>query len=475
MQFTPAAWVFLAALISPVAKAAAPLPADVVARMDAYLQARTDMGGFSGAVLLAQGDRVLFSKGYGYADVEKRLRFTPSTRLEVASMSKMFTAMAALKLRDQGKLKLDDPICRYLSDCPVAWQAITIQELIHHSAGIPDYEDRLGMATEAYFALMTQAGATAALYADAKRRPLEFAPGTQYDYSNTGYLVLAQVVQSAAGEPFARYVTDTLLKPAGMSDSGVLGVGPRPSGLANGYSFGYVGWDKLLGGFSLTDGTLKRVPELALTPPAGDAWLYTDVMDLYRWSRIMDGSALVPAEEAREVFTPAMEGYGDGWIISGQDGDLEYEHSGMLPGYVSDLVKLPAGDVTLVVLCNLDRARLHSITRSLIAMTRGEPYDPPLRGRPVALGAAALSRLTGDYRTADGETLRVAVDEGMLSASLPGRYVAGLIPLSDTRFYMPFADGEASFMLGPDGHAHALNMRYDGRDHPAILILPKPR
>ena len=475
MQYRTATWILLAALITPAAKAAPPLPADLAARTDAYLQARTHMGGFSGAVLLAQGGRVLFAKGYGYADVEQRLRFTPTTRFEAASISKMFTAMAALKLRDQAKLKLDDPICRYLSDCPAAWQAITVQQLIHHSSGIPDYEDRLGMGTQAYLALMIRPGATAALYADAKKRPLEFPPGTKYDYSNTGYLVLAQVVQSAAGEPFARYVTDTLLKPAGMRDSGVLGGKPRPSGLAYGYSFGNVGWDKLLGGFSLTDGTLKRMPELALTPPAGDAWLYTDVEDLYRWSRIMDGSALVPADEAREVFTPASEGYGDGWIISGRDVALEYEHSGVLPGYVSDFIKLPASDITLVVLCNLDRARIHSITRSLVAMARGEPYDPPSRGKPVTLEAAAFSRLTGDYRTVDGETLRVALDEGMLSASLPSHYVAGLIPLSDTRFYMPLADGEATFMLGPDGHAHALNLRYDGQDHPAILIIPKPQ
>lgn len=471
MHCRAVAGAFLAAFLS-LGHAGTPLPADLTRDMDVYLQARTDMGGFSGVVLLAQGDQVLFSKGYGYADVERRVRFTPTTRFEAASISKMFTAMAALKLRDAGKLKLDDPICRYLSGCPAAWQPITVQELIHHSSGIPDYEGRLDLGSDAYFALMTRADATAALDADARRRPLDFPPGIKYSYSNTGYLVLAQVVQAAAGKPFVRYVTDVLLKPAGMRDSGALGEGLRPSGLAYGYSFGDVGWKKLLGGFPLTDGTLKRMPELALTPPAGDAWLYTDVEDLYRWSRIMDGGVLVPPDEVREVFTPGLGGYGAGWFISGHDAELRYEHTGTLPGYVSDFVKLPSADITLIVLCNLDRARMGSIVKSLTAMVQGQPYDMPVRGKPVTLGAAAFARLTGDYRTADGEILHIALGDGQLSASLPGRYVAGLIPLSDTRFYMPLADGEATFMPGPAGHARALNLHYDGQDHLAMLIVP---
>ena len=472
MQSNAAAAVLLAALTITVAQAGTRLPADVAEGMDAYLQARTDMGGFSGTVLLAQGDRVVFEKGYGYADIERRVPFSPTTPFEVASLTKMFTAMAALKLRDAGKLKLDDSICRYLSDCPVAWQPITVDELIHHTAGIHDYEQRLEMGSNAYFAVMSRTDATAVLYAEAKKRPLDFPPGSNFNYSNTGYLVLAQVVQSAAGERFSRYVREALLKPAGMHDSGVLGTGTRPAALAQGYSFGDVGWDKLLGGFALTDGTLRRVPRLALTTPAGDAGLYSDAEDLYRWSRIMDGSTLVSTAEAREVFTPERDYYGDGWIVTGKGTDLEYQHTGALPGYLSHIIKLPARDVTLVVLCNLDRARMSSITGSLLAMVLGKPYEMPVRGKPVVLSDTSVGRLVGDYRIADGEVISVSYDGTLLNTTLPGQSAAGLIPLSGKRFYIPLVDGEADFVMGPQGHASAVNLHYGGQAHPASFVAP---
>lgn len=442
--------------------------------MDTYLTARTRLGGFSGAVLFAEGGKLLLRKGYGYADVARHVPYTPDTPQEAASLSKMFTAMAAFKLRDQGKLKLDDPICKYLSGCPGAWKTITVDQLIHHTSGIPDYETRLDLGSAGYMKFMQDLEATHRIYADAQRRPLDFAPGTRFSYSNTGYIVLAEVIQSAAGEPFGDYVSATLLKPAHMDHSGMLGTAKRPAHLAQGYTFGTIDWEKLLGGFALDDGTLELVPPLALTPPAGDTWLYTDVDDLYRWSRIMDGSELVPPAEVREVYKPVRGYYGAGWFIARTGGVLTYEHDGDLPGYVSTFVKLPGSHSTLIVLCNLDRARLDSITTALLAIARGQPYDMPVSGKPVSLSDAELAPLLGEYRTADGAVLTVSRNGRLLNASLPGRYQGDLIPLSPTVSYFPLADGRASFTLGKDGDASSVDLHYDGQEHIAIRIPAVP-
>jgi CubicO group peptidase (beta-lactamase class C family) len=465
MQHSVATGFILAALISPLGLIAAPLPADAGARIDAYLAARSAMGGFSGAVLVVQDGKTVLRKGYGYADLVTRRPYTPDTQHPVASVSKMFTAMAALKLRDAGKLKLDDPICRYLQACPAAWAAITVQELMHHSSGIPDYESRLGIGSPAYEAFMVRRDATADIYADAKTRPLDFTPGTKFNYSNTGYIVLAMVVQAASGEHFASYVTRSLLKPAGMTHSGVLGLGPRPGALDTGYTFGDLGWDKLLGGFALTDGTLKPVPDLALTPPAGDAWLYATVDDLERWSRIMDGSTVVPTAEAQEVFTPGADGYGDGWVVDTSGDQREFEHTGALPGLTTDFVKLPDSKLTLILFCNLDRARMESIHNTLISIMQGKPYDMPVRGKPVKLADADYTRLMGSYRMADGTPLIVGHDDALLTAELKGHYQAGLIPLSATEFYFPLGDGEALFTLDAGGKVTSVDMHYHGIDH----------
>ena len=207
-------------------------PAGVAESVDRYLSARTELGRFSGAVLVAKGDRVLFRKGYGYADVARRAPFTPETRQAVASITKMFTSMAALKLRDAGKLRLDESVCARLSGCPDAWKPVTVRHLMRHTSGIPDYEDPLDLGSEKYLAVMMREGTSRRLVEDAKKEPLDFPPGTRFRYSNTGYLVLAEVVESAAGVPFNDFVTKTLLRPAGMVRAGLFDGTSVPEGLA---------------------------------------------------------------------------------------------------------------------------------------------------------------------------------------------------------------------------------------------------
>ncbi len=133
------------ALTNSAAQTATPSP--LAASLDRYLSARTELGRFSGAVLVAKGDRVLFRKGYGFADVAARKPYTPETRHAVASITKMFTSMAALKLRDAGKLKLDDSVCAHLAACPDAWKPVTVRELMRHTSGIPDYEEPLELGS----------------------------------------------------------------------------------------------------------------------------------------------------------------------------------------------------------------------------------------------------------------------------------------------------------------------------------------
>jgi len=428
---------------------------------------RLELGQFSGAVLVATGGRVILRKGYGFADLARRVPYRPETRHEVASISKMFTALAALKLRDDGKLALDDSVCAHLTDCPESWKAVTIGHLLHHRSGIPDYEARAELGSEKYFELMTPAGASARILARAKTDPLEFAPGTKFDYSNTGYVVLGFVLEKASGVPFARLVTESILKPAGMRDSGVLGVGSAPKGLAVGYTSGDVGWPSLLRGVALTDGHLRTTPPLALTPPEGDAWLYSTVDDLYRFSRLLEGSALIPPALAAEIATADLDGYGAGWFIDRGFDRRRMRHNGSLPGYVSDFIRFPDEKTTIVLFSNLDRARMSRIARDVTAIVLGRPFDMPVRGDVVELNAAQIEALAGDYVTAEGKTLSIRKEPDYLTAEVKGQYLAGLIPLSPTEMYFPLADGKAVFTLDADGRAAQVNMRYSGEDHVA--------
>lgn len=438
--------------------------ADVASQADRYLTARMEMGNFSGAVLIAKDGKVVFRKAYGFADVEKRIPYTADTQHEVASISKMFTAMAALKLRDQGKLALTDSICLYIDDCPDIWKPITIDQLVHHTSGIPDYESALELGSNAYMEFMKEPGVSARILADARKKPLDFAPGEKFRYSNTAYIALSYVIQRAAGKPFADYITEALLKPAGMTHSGVLGTSAPPANLAFGYTYGNLGWEKTLSGVALTDGHMQRVANLPLTPPAGDGGLYMTLDDLYKWSQVMDGGSIVSAAQIAEVFRPGKGDYGFGWFIGKAFNRTRYRHNGALPGYISDFIKFPDDKVTIIIFANIDRGRMSSVSRDLTSIVFGAPYDLPVRGKVVNLTPAQTARLHGEYRMADGTLLTIG-ESDMLTAEIKGRYTAGLIPLSATEFYFPLGDGRAIFKVDATGRATEVNMRYGGEDH----------
>lgn len=453
---------------------AAPASNEIAAAVDRYLAVRTEMGRFSGAVLVEKDDTVILRKGYGFADVDKRVPYSPETRHEAASVSKMFTAMAALRLRDQGKLHLDDSICTYLDRCPDAWKPITVQQLMRHTSGIPDYEEPLELGSPKYLEVMTKPGSSATLLDRARTQPLDFRPGEKFSYSNTGYIALSFVVERAAGMPFAAFVTKALLRPAGMTHSTVLGTATSRKGLAPGYTFEDIGWAKMLAGYPLTAGHLKKVPLLPLTPPEGDAWLCTTVDDLYKWSRAMDGKGFLPAAEAIEALTPGLDDYGYGWFVQRAFDRRRARHNGLLPGYQTDFIKFPDDGITIILFSNLDRAPLARIARDVTAIVLGTPYDMPVRGTVVELTEAQVAPLVADYRTDDGSMLTVRKEPDYLTATIKGRYTAGLIPLSPTEFYMPLADGRAIFTLGADGIAASVNMRYSGEDHIATRIAAGP-
>ena len=325
---------------------------DAGASIDAYFSRLELSGEFSGAVLVAVGDRVILRRGYGFSNLETRTPFTPETRHQVASVSKMFTAMATLKLRDAGKLKLTDSICAHLEPCPDAWRVITIQNLMRHTSGIRDYETPLGLYAPAYLAFMTQPGATQRILENAYSQPLEFQPGLRFHYSNTAYIVLSLIVERALRMPFNDAVRSLVLEPAGLKDSTMLE--PDSAGISSGYTRGW-----------------KRVPRLALTPPAGDAALVSTLDDLYRWGRVMDGGAFVNVREASEVFTPGLGGYGYGWFVDARFGRRRYIHTGELPGYRTVFVKYPKDRVTMILFSNQDRAPMDAITRDITGMIFG--------------------------------------------------------------------------------------------------------
>lgn len=433
----------IATIVCTLAVAAHALAATTPEKLDAYLNARTQLGQFSGSVLIATGGKVLLRKGYGYANLEHLVPATAETKYEIASLTKAFTAYAALDLARAGKLRLDASMCDYTESCPDAWKAITVAHLIHHTSGIPDYEEQLEMSSPAYFEQMTKQGTVRELLEQARRKPLDFAPGSKFKYSNTAYLALGLILEKASGKTYEQYLKERVFDRFALVNT-VHGSRERVERhRADGYTH-RAPLDDLVAGFPLTASHLKRVPLVAQDPPQADGGLLSTVDDLYKWAQAIRGDA--------DLFVPALEGYAYGWFVGTRHDRKRISHTGVLPGFVSTFDIYPESDTVILVLCNLDRTRTSAVLRDLTNILFDKPYDVPRSHRVGRLTAEQAARFLGDYKLEDGRTMTIGYDEKerYLSAEIRDQFIAGILPESDLVYYAVMWEGAVTFV--PEGN-----------------------
>lgn len=340
---------------------AAPAPDPATLRAVDSLFAPYDLADGPGASLLVMRDgRVLLERSWGLAVVETRTPATAHTSYRLASLTKQFTATAILLLVRDGRLRLDEPARAVLPELPAYASAVTIRQLLTHTSGLWDYED---FVPDTARTQVHDADVPALLH---RVDSTYFPPGTQWRYSNTGYALLALVVERASGERFARFLHDRIFVPAGM-DSTVAyeaGISTIPE-RAYGYSADSAG------GFRRTD----QSPTSAVL---GDGGIYTSVHDLAAWSRALDRAAIVGRALRDSSWTPArlaggaLTDYGFGWFVDRDADGVRLSHHGETRGFTNAILRIPARGLTVVVLTN---------------RTGGAPWD--LAARVAALPAYA--------------------------------------------------------------------------------------
>lgn len=190
-------------------------PQDLASRLDRHVQAYVDQQRFNGSVLVARDGKPVLSKGYGMANLEWNVPNTPQTKFRLGSISKQFTAMLVLQLEQQGKLKVHDPIAKYMPDAPPAWQKITFHHLLTHSAGLPSFT-----SFPDYLRTMNQPSPPAETLERFRNKELEFEPGAKFKYSNSGYVLLGYLLEKISGKSYEQLLREQILTPLGMEDTG---------------------------------------------------------------------------------------------------------------------------------------------------------------------------------------------------------------------------------------------------------------
>ena len=313
--------------------------------MQPYVDARM----FMGSVLVARKGKTIFNKSYGMADLEWSIPNSPTTRFNIASMTKQFTAAAILLLEDRGKLKTSDPVKKYLPDAPASWDNITIYHLLTHTSGISDD------------AAQYLPGPPDLLRFNDK--PLDFQPGERWSYTNLGYIVLGYLLERIVGQSYEGFVQENLFKPLGMNDSGMFSYVTVIPRRASGYWPGRGGIEN------------AERPDFRLGFSAGS--LYSTTEDLLRWEEGLFGGKLLSATSLHKMITPFKGDYACGLYVRRVNGHLMIEHDGNNIGFNSDMAYYPEESIAVIVLANLNGSVTSEIARALAALAHGETPRTP--------------------------------------------------------------------------------------------------
>ena len=296
--------------------------------------------GMPGASLLVVRDgQVVVNRSYGLADVEAGTRTTDSTNYRLASLSKQFTATAVALLVRDGRLSYEQRATELLPGLPAYARDVTVRHLLTHTSGIPDYENFVPRAqTEQVRDRDVPAllGRTDSMY---------FAPGAAYRYSNSGYALLALIVEKLSGQPYAGFLRDRIFVPLGMN-----GTIAYEAGVSTVPNRAY--------GYSLRSGRVVRTDQSSTSAVLGDGGIYSSLRDLILWDRALDAGALLTRAELERAWTPAgladgtMTRYGFGWFSERENGSLRLSHHGETSGFTNFILKYPERRLTILVLTN---------------------------------------------------------------------------------------------------------------------------
>ena len=411
------------------------------------------------AIAIADKGELVYTRGYGAANLDYNIPITPETVFDVASITKQFAAASLTLLEEDGVLSLDDDVRRWLPELPDYGSVITLRHMIHHTSGLRDYLNLFPLAGRgSYYPISLDQ----ILEMMARQRAPVFEPGERYEYSNTAYMLIAKVIERASGKSFGEFTDERIFKPLNMQSS-----------------FMYENLERIVArratGYARNDAGEPFIVHNYNFDVAGDGQLYTTMPDLLRWDQWLHG-------ESPSIYSQMLT---DGQLNSGEPvnyaqgiGLEEYrglrvvEHGGSSWGFRSHLLRFTGPGLSIALSCNEDSANpwrmAMQVADYLLADELG-PRDEPdnsddnqsdTEPQPVSLAVDELARLTGEYFSEELDaTYRISLDGDQLLVRVEQEAPVVVTPLSDVRFEINFYDVGA---YGPWRASLAFNLDEGG-------------
>ncbi len=318
---------------------------------------------FSGVALVAEKGKPVYHKAFGYLNFETKADMDTTRVFELASVSKQFTAMVIMILKEEGKLNYDDLVEKYLTGLP--YKNITIRHLLTHTSGLPEYQQIM----DEHWDKTKVAGNPEILEYLKKYHPKkQFEPGDKYEYNNTGYVLLGSIAEKASGKDFVEFCRERIFKPVGMSKTDIRSLQEKAD--IDNFALGhiYVSEKKR---YVRADSFPASNYTIWLGHRKGPGRISSTASDLLKWDRALYSERLIKKETIGEAFTPmklksdSLSNYGFGWEIETSPLGKVVRHSGDNPGYKTHIIRYVEADKTVILLCNNANEKYEEVLKGI--------------------------------------------------------------------------------------------------------------
>jgi CubicO group peptidase (beta-lactamase class C family) len=421
-------------------------------QVDSYIQRKMHLQRIPGLALAVVKDgKVIKAKGYGFANLEWKVPVSPTTLFQTGSVGKQFTAAGVMLLVEEVKINLEDPIRKYFPDGPETWKDIRIRHLLTHTSGIKDYESEVPVN-------LHENTPVEEMVRRAYKLPLNFAPGDDWRYSNTNYVILGVVIQKVTGKFYGDFLQERIFKPLEMTSTRIISdrdIIPQRA----------AGYEKVGSALKNQDYVAPNYNTTA------DGALYTTVLDMAKWDASLYTNRILKQSSLDQSWTPVKlnngktHDYGFGWAFGETNGHKIIEHGGAWQGFLTAISRYVNDRVTVIVLVNTNSA-----SPSRIAHWVAGEYIPAValpKNHMVKIPEKDLEACTGYYDFGPNGLLKLIADHGKLLASTDHEEVE-FVPTSDSVFVEEDGVNRLEIVKGAGGEVTKLILGPLQQDVPRI-------
>lgn len=420
-------------------------------KLDEYLLSANKLYKFNGSALIAEKGNIILQKSYGYKNVESHVLNDANSIFQIGSITKQFTAAVILKLQEEGKLSVNDKLSKYFPEFAHAGE-ITLENLLTHTSGIYNYTNDIDDGDSAIVCNPVDKQ----LFLDIVfNKPLDFAPGTQFSYDNSGYYLLGLIIEKVSGKSYEEEVRNVIFNPLQMTHSFFDFRNVQDTNKA-------VGYKKL----TENEHMIAQRWDSTVTYAAGG--IFTTTGDMYKWSTAVANKEILSEVSWKAALTPHLEHYGYGWVIDSMYGEKSIGHSGGLPGFMADFTFYPAKGVTIILLNNEGDygEGLTTIKAGLSAMLFHRPYELMKVHLEIKLDDTVLKKYVGEYAFDKKHHAFVTLENNRLQLEAPagGLPKSPLFAQDEINFYLKVIDARIEFTKDVNGTITGFISHYFGKD-----------